>query len=95
MNSAANFVFTAKKDWSPSRGSGATVGLICSNVGAVNLQFFGLRRDRVFKALVDNPQLNFPSCSRVETKLINTDTLVKFPYYKSVRMVGRECLYGR
>ena len=39
---------------------------------------------------MDDPQLNFPSCSRVESKLINTDTLVKFPYYKCVRMVGRE-----
>ena len=53
-----------------------------------------LRRDRVFKALADDAQLNFPSCSRVESKVINTDTQVKFPYYKCVRIVGRECPYG-
>ena len=50
--------------------------------------FFGLRRDRVFKALAHGPQLSFPSCSRVESKLINTDTQVKFPYYRWVRLVG-------
>ena len=56
--------------------------------------FVGLRRDRVFKAQADDAQLNFPSCSRVESKVINTDTQVKFPYNKCVRIVGRECPYG-
>ena len=48
-----------------------------------------MRRDRVFKAKADDPQLlNFPSCSQGESKLINTDTQVKFPYFKCVRLVG-------